>query len=60
MSPIKLESYEFIGIDHLTCRRGAMVFHKKNNKFFDFQSYRKKYGWNIQQGTNFDALYNLI
>jgi hypothetical protein len=32
-----------------------MVFHKK--KKIDFQSYRKKYGWNIQQGTNFDALY---
>ena len=31
-----------------------MVFHKK--KKIDFQSYRKKYGWNIQQGTNCDAL----
>ena len=29
MSPINLESYEFIGIDHLTGRRGAMFFHRK-------------------------------
>jgi hypothetical protein len=51
MSPIKLESYRDRPFN---LQEGGLWFFIKK---IDFQSYRKKYGWNIQQGTNFDALY---